>query len=125
MRQGWASLDFREEKQVARLRKLWESLELEILSVLEATNRLRASPEFELYELTAKKPEMHDSVVAKQTALLEKEISSLASEAERLGREIGELTGRTGNLRLPECVASAFTARTSPDSKSRAGRARF
>ena len=94
MRQGWASLDFREEEQVARLQKLWESLELEILRVLEATNRLRESPDFELYELTAKKPEMLDSVVAKQTALLEKEISGLANEAERLGREIGELTGK-------------------------------
>ena len=37
------SLDFREEEQVARLRKLWESLELGILSVLEAGNRLRES----------------------------------------------------------------------------------
>ena len=40
-----------------------------------------------------KQPEMLDSVVAKQTVLLEKEISGLAGEAERLGREIGELTG--------------------------------
>ena len=67
LRQGWTSLDFREEEQVARLRKLGESLELEILRV-----------------------------VAKQTALLAKEISGLASEAERLGRESGELTGKTG-----------------------------
>jgi len=50
LRQGWASLDFREEEQVARLRKLWESLELEILSVLEATNGLRESAEWELYD---------------------------------------------------------------------------
>ena len=76
------------------MRQLWESLELEILSVLEATNRLRESAEWELYELTAKQPEMLESVVTKQTALLEKEISRLASEAERLGREIGELTGK-------------------------------
>ena len=74
------------------MRKLWESLELEILSVLEAGNRLRESADFELYALTAKQPEMLDGVVAKQTAILEKEISRLASEAERLGREIGELT---------------------------------
>ena len=70
---------------MARLRKLWESLELEILSVLEASNRLRESAEWELCELTAK-----------QTALLGKEISRLASEAERLGREIEELTGKAG-----------------------------
>ena len=57
LRQGWVSLDFRDEEQVSRLRKLWESLEMEILSVLEATNRLHESAEFELHELIAKKPE--------------------------------------------------------------------
>ena len=77
------------------MRKLWESLELEILSVLEATNRLRESPDFELYELTAKQPEMLDSVGAKQVAALEREIAGLSSEAERLEKEIEELTGRT------------------------------
>ena len=93
LRQSWASLDFREEEQVARLRKLWESLELEILSVLEATNRLRESADFELYQLTAKQPEMLDSVVAKQVAGLEKEIAKLRGEAERLERQIAEHTG--------------------------------
>ena len=77
---------------MARLRQLWESLELEILRELEATNRLRESADFELYELTAKEPEMPDRAVAKQTALLEKEISGLAGEAERLEKEIEELT---------------------------------
>jgi hypothetical protein len=75
------------------LRKLWESLELEILRVLEATHRLRESPEWELCQLTAKNPEMLDGVVAKQIAGLEKEIGALTSEAERLGKEIEELTG--------------------------------
>jgi len=93
LRQGWASLDFREEEQVARLRQLWKSLELEILSVLEAINRLRESPEFELYELTAKQPEMLESVVARQIAGLEKEIAELTSEAEKSGEEIVELIG--------------------------------
>ena len=62
----------------------------------EATNRLRGSAEFELDSLTAKQPEMLDRVVAKQTALLEMEIGKLENEAERLGREIGELTGKGG-----------------------------
>ena len=62
--------------------------------VWKATNRLRESADFELYELAAKQPETLDSVVAKQTALLETEIGRLASEAERLGREIGELTAQ-------------------------------
>jgi len=97
LRQGWASLDFREEEQVARFRQLWESLELEILNVLEATNRLRESAEWDLYELIAKHPEMLDGVVAKQVAGLEKEISELGSEAERLGKEIEELTGKAAS----------------------------
>ena len=62
--------------------------------MLEATNRLRESADFELYELTAKQPKMLDRVVAKQVVGLEKEISELASEAERLGKEIEELTGK-------------------------------
>ena len=96
LRQGWAGLDFREEEQAARLRKLWESLEMEILAVLEATNRLRESPEFELLGLTAKEPALFDRVVAKHTAVLEKEIAGLTSEAEGLENEITGLTGRSG-----------------------------
>ena len=92
LRQGWASLDFGEEEQVARLRKLWESLELEILSVIEATQRLRESPDFELYELTGQRPEMLDGVVTKQVSGLKAEIGKLGEEAERLAREIAELT---------------------------------
>ena len=92
LRQGWASLDFREEEHAARLAKLLESLETEILSVLEATNQLRESPEFELYELTAKNGEIFDEVVSKQTTLLEKEINDLTNEADQLSKEIGKLT---------------------------------
>jgi uncharacterized coiled-coil DUF342 family protein len=45
-----------------------------------------------LHELIAKKPEMFESVVAKQTAQLEKEISELKSEAEKLEKKIEELS---------------------------------
>ncbi len=92
LRQGWASLDFREEEHAARLGKLLESLEMEILRVLEATKQLRESPEFELYELTARNAEMFDEIVSKQTALLEEEIIELTNEASRLGEEIGAIT---------------------------------
>ena len=94
LRQGWAGLDFRDEEQVSRLRKLWESLEMEILSVLEATNQLHESAEFELHELIAKQPEMLDSVVVKQTGRIEAEINALKGEADQLGKEIEELTGK-------------------------------
>ena len=87
---------------MSRLRKLWESLEMEILSVLEATNRLHESAEFELHELIAKKPEMLDSVVVKQTGQIEAEITALKDEAEQLGKEIEELTGKP----TPDCLNS-------------------
>jgi hypothetical protein len=57
-----------------------ESLEADILSILEATTQLRGSPEFELYELTAKDAEMFDEVVSKQTTLFEKEIIDLTNK---------------------------------------------
>jgi hypothetical protein len=44
--------------------------------------------------MTAKKPEMLDTVVEKQKALLESEIAELTRETERLATEIGKLTGR-------------------------------
>ncbi len=94
LKKGWASLDFRDEEQAKRLEKLYLSLTAEIRSVLEAHRRLRESPEFELYELTTKKPAMLDTVAEKQTKLLEKEIAELKSEAERLAGEIAKLTAK-------------------------------
>lgn len=94
LRQGWASLDFREEEEIAHLQKLWESLEREIASVLQVTKALHESPEFELYELTAKSPEVLDGVVAKQIKNLEAEIAGLKNESDRLGDKIEQLTGQ-------------------------------
>ncbi len=93
LRPGWATLDFRDEQETAQLRKLWKSLELEIVSLIEAMNRLRESFEFELHELIAKNPEMFERVIEKLTAQLEIEIGDLQNEAERPGKEIEELSG--------------------------------
>lgn len=94
LRQGRASLDFREEKQIAQVRKPWESLEQGIMTVIEAVNRLRENPEFELHELIAKNPEMFERVIEKQTVQLEREIAELQFEADELGDNFEELTGR-------------------------------
>jgi hypothetical protein len=92
LRQGWASLDFREEQEIAQLRKLLETLELEILRVTKESDGLHESPEFELYELTAKNAEMFEEIVTTQTALLEKEIANLRNESDRLSKEIAALS---------------------------------
>lgn len=92
LKQGWAGLDFRDEEQLKKLEELYASLMAEIRSVHEARERLRGSPEFELYELTIKKPAILDTVAEKQRKLLEAESAELTREAERLAGEIGKLT---------------------------------
>lgn len=93
LRQGWASLDLREEDQTDRLRKLLKSLELEIVRILEATSRVRASPEFELQALIGKNPELFDRVATKREKVLKQEIADLRLRANQLARQIEEITG--------------------------------
>ncbi len=95
LRQGWTNLDFRDEDQVAQLRCLFESLEVEIISVLEATNELKESSDYELYQITQKSPDMLDTVVLKQKELVEVETVDLQNQAEQLAKEIEELTGNS------------------------------
>jgi DNA polymerase-3 subunit epsilon len=95
LRQGWAALDFGEEREIAELRRLWESIELEIVRVLEAGNALRESPDYELHRLTTQTPAFFDETVKRHVESLEKELGLLESEAEGLAREIEELTGES------------------------------
>ena len=92
-RQGWAALDFGEEREVAPLRRLWTRIELEIIRVLEAGNALKESPDYELHRLTMQTPAFFEETVKRQVAGLEKELALLESEAEELAKEIEELTG--------------------------------
>ena len=93
LRQGWAALDFGEEREIAQLRRLWESIELEIIRVLEASNALKESPDYELHRLTTRTPAFFDETVRRHVEGLEKELALLESEAAELAKEIGELTG--------------------------------
>ena len=79
-----------EEREIAQLRRLWESIELEIIRVLEA---LRESPDYELHRLTAQTPAFFDETVRRHVESLEKEMARLESEAVELAKEIEELTG--------------------------------
>ena len=96
LRQGWARLDFRDEQQAAQLRRLWESLEMEIVRMLEAMNELHASAEFELAQLVEKDGGLIETVVTKRVAAIETELAALHAQAERLAAEIGELTAENG-----------------------------
>ena len=93
LRQGWATLDFADEVELAQLRRLHETLQLEIIAVLESLNRLRESPDFELCELSAKKPGLLDELAVERKRLLDQEIGQLQQQADKLAEEIKELTG--------------------------------
>ncbi len=95
LRQGWASLDFTDMEQIAQLRRLWESIELEIVRVLEALNALRESPDYVLHRLTTRSPAFFNETVGRQLARLEVEIAGLVRQAGNLEREITELTGES------------------------------
>jgi len=93
LRQGWASLDFSEEVELTQLRRLYETLQLEIITVLESLNQLRESPDYELCQLSEKQPSLLDELAAERAKVLEKESAELEEEAKRLAGEIEELAG--------------------------------
>jgi DNA polymerase-3 subunit epsilon len=93
LRQGWASLDFSEEAELSQLRRLYETLQLEIIGVIESLGQLRESPEYELWQISEKKPGVLDELAAERAKVLEKERAELQKEAERLAGEIEELAG--------------------------------
>ena len=95
LRQGWAALDFGEEREIAQLRRLWTRIELEIIRVLEAGHALKESPDYELHRLTTQTPAFFDETVRRHVAGLEKEMAGLEREAEELAKEIEELTGES------------------------------
>ena len=93
LRQGWTTLDFSEEVELTQLRRLYETLQLEIINVLESLARLRESPEYELCQIGEHKSGVLDELATERAKLLEKESSELEAQANRFAEEIKELGG--------------------------------
>lgn len=93
MRQGWTAIDLGDTDELEQLQKLFNSLEAEIIAVIEATDALRESLGYELYQITEREPEMFERVVEQQIAGINEELTQLKAEAERLKKEIVELGG--------------------------------
>ena len=83
LRQGWATLDFSDAAELAQLRRLHETLQLEIIAVLESLNQLRESPDYELCQLSEQKPGVLDELAAERKKLLEKESAELEEQADQ------------------------------------------
>jgi hypothetical protein len=93
LRHGWTAIDLGDSDELEQLQKLFNSLEAEIIAVIEATDALKESPDYELYQITEREPEVFERVVERQIAGIEEELTGLKAEAERLAKEIEELTG--------------------------------
>ena len=93
LRQGWTKLDFADDTEAKSMRKLYETLQLEIVNILDEINQLRESGDFELYSLSQKQAGLLRDVANDQIEAITAEIAHLNSEAEQLKREIAELTG--------------------------------
>jgi DNA polymerase-3 subunit epsilon len=94
LRQGWTGLDFSDEVELAELRRLHESLQLEIIAVIESLEQLKESAEYELCGIVAQRPGALDELAAERTKLLEQESAELQQQAEKLADEIKELSGQ-------------------------------
>ena len=93
LRQGWMAIDLSDTDELEQLQKLFTSLETEIIAVIEATDALKESSDYELYQITEHEPEVFERVVGQQIAGLDTELTELKTEAERLKKEIVELCG--------------------------------
>ena len=63
------------------------------MRVIEASNALKESPDYELHRLTTQTPAFFDETVKRHVEGLEKELTTLENEATELAKEIEELTG--------------------------------
>ena len=97
LRQGWASLDFSDAAEIGQLRRLYETLQLEIISVIESLNQLRESPDYELCQLSGQKAGVLDKLASERARLLDQESAELEQQAERLADEIKELNGEAAD----------------------------
>lgn len=88
IRQGWSGIDLGDVRDMGKLQHLYEMLEAQIIEALERLDALRASPEFELYQLTEGRPKLLDNVSTTQRQGLKDEIAALDAEITRVEAEI-------------------------------------
>lgn len=96
LRQGWAAIDLDDTDELDQLQKLFASLEAEIIAIIEATGSLKESPEYELHQVLEAEPGILDRVVEEQVEGIMREVDTLKAEAERLAKEIAELSSQSG-----------------------------
>ena len=79
------------------MRRLYETLQLEIISVIESLNLLRESPDYELCQFSGQKAGVLDELASERARLLDRESAELEQQAEKLADEIKELNGESAD----------------------------
>ena len=94
-RQGLGELDLSDREESESLRRLWQALQAEIISTIEAIEAIKQSPDHELAVLAEKDESFLPGVISSQEAELEREIEELSDQSRKLGEEVEELDSTT------------------------------
>lgn len=90
---GAGVIDLSEEAELGNLKRLYESIQTQILEMLEMLDELRTDPKYELTQLSARRPEYLSEVADEYRSQIETECSDLTKQATDLAEQIEELTG--------------------------------
>ena len=90
-RQGWGGIDLQEALGFKELEKLYTTLQLEVIKIIELLGELRDSPDYELYKLSEVNRAVIEEVAQEQIENLDQEIEALQTKANTLKGEIEEL----------------------------------
>lgn len=66
--------------------------------MIEATNALLESTDYELHQIVERDPGVFERIVQQQVAGIEQEVSTLKTEAERLEAETAELSSEAAPM---------------------------
>ena len=86
--QGWAAVSLDRSQGLLKLRSLYEHLQARILELIETLDAVRASPDYEIFQVAEQDAAVIEQIAAAQRGELEEESGLLKAEAERLAREV-------------------------------------
>lgn len=90
---GAGLIDLSDEAELEKLKRLYESIQAQILEMLESLDELRSDPKYELSQLSARRPNYLEEVASEYRGEIEIECMGLERQASDLAGQIEELTG--------------------------------
>lgn len=88
---GLAELHLEEEDSLVQLKQLYDELQEQVVSLIEATDNLYASPDWDLHQLVTQKEGFLEELVQERTLGMETEVEELTRNLEDLEQQIADL----------------------------------